>query len=314
MDRFANALEKPSDPTSLRLAWLAGLLDGEGTFLRPPPSSPNCPIVACRMTDRDVVDRVAVCFGTKVLAIDKGRYRTEYAATIKGSRAIEFMADVRPLMSDRRRQAIDTGKRAYVPPLRKLSFELAEEIRRRFAEGDSISSLAHIYEVKPQTIRPILRGEIYASAPLTPWRDLPSDQGDAISLSGFLKAELCWLAGWLEGEGSFLAPPPSDPRRPRISAQSKDKDVVAEASRLCGVTPSRHNPERARLRGWSPTWRLLLRGTRAVLLMQSLNPLLGIRRQRQVESALSARPDLASMEAVGFEPTCPVVARRRLQV
>ncbi len=314
MKRFANALERANDPTSLRLAWLAGLLEGEGTFLRPPPSTPNCPIVACRMTDRDVVERVAACFGTKVLAIDKGRYRTEYAATIKGSRAIEIMADIRPLMGNRRQRAIHAARSAYAPPPRKLNFKAAEEIRHCFIDGESVSSLARTYRVRPQTIRPILRGEIYASAPLAPWRDPPRDSLYAVPPSGFSKAELFWLAGWLEGEGSFLAPPPSDPRRPRISAQAKDKDVVAEASRLCGVTPSRHHPTQARSRGWSPTWRLLLRGTRAALLMDSLKPLLGARRQRQVESALGARPDLASVEAVGFEPTCPVVAQRRLQV
>jgi len=57
------------------------------------------------MTDRDVVERVAKLFGTKVLAIDKGRYRTEYAATLKGSRAVAFMADIKPLMGSRRQRA-----------------------------------------------------------------------------------------------------------------------------------------------------------------------------------------------------------------
>ncbi len=50
------------------------------------------------MTDRDVIEHAAACFGTKVLAIDKGRYRTEYATFAKGSRAVKFMMDMRPLM------------------------------------------------------------------------------------------------------------------------------------------------------------------------------------------------------------------------
>jgi hypothetical protein len=95
--QFANALEVTTDTsTSLRLAWLAGLLEAEGTFLRPPPSMPNCPIVSCRMTDRDVVERAATMFGTAVIAIDKGKYRTEYAATLKGERAVAFMTELKP--------------------------------------------------------------------------------------------------------------------------------------------------------------------------------------------------------------------------
>jgi hypothetical protein len=240
------------------------------------------------MTDRDVIERVAACFGTKVLTIDRGKYRTEYAATIKGSRAVEFMKDVRPLMGDRRQQAIERAIGSYAPPRRKLNYEAAEEIRRRFREGWSVSALGRAYAVRPQTIRPVLRGEIYASAPLRPWLELTRKFPSVVPSSDLSQAELQWLAGWLEGEGSFMAPAPSDPKRPRISAQAKDRDVVAEASRLFGVTPSHCNPERARSRGWSPTWRLLLRGGRATLMMERLKPALGSRRQLQIEAALGA--------------------------
>lgn len=249
---------------------------------------PNCPIVACRMTDQDVVERVAACFGTKVHAIDRGTYRTEYAATIKGSRAVELMADLKPLMGNRRRRAIQDTVSDYTPPHRKLSFEVANEIRGRFAQGESIASLSRAYHVRPQTVRPILRGEIYSSPPLTPWRDAPHDLRAAIPPSGISQAEFYWLAGWLEGEGSFMAPAPSDPRRTRISAQTKDRDVVTEACRLLHVAPSYCSNKRTKSHGWAPTWRLLLRGTRATDIMERLTPILGTRRQRQIAAALSA--------------------------
>ncbi len=287
MPRFANALNRPDDPASLQLAWLAGLLEGEGTFLRPPPSMPNCPIVACRMTDRDIIERVAICFGTQVLAIDKGRYRTEFAATMKGSRAVTFMTDVRSLMGDRRRLAIDAAIQAYDPPRRKLDFEAAEEIRRRSVDGETTSSLARAYRVTPQTIRPILRGEIYASAPPTPWRDaqnLPL----VVPHSDLSQAEIYWLAGWLEGEGSFMAPPPSDPRRPRISAQARDGDVVAEAGRLLTIKPLLDKSSLQRNPTWSAMWRVLLQGRRAVSMMLAIQPLMGARRQQQIHTAIGA--------------------------
>lgn len=150
MAGFANALsERSASYVSKELFWLAGLLEAEGTFLHPPPSMPNCPIVSCRMTDRDVVERVAAMFGTKVVGIDKGQYRTEYAATLKGSGAVTFMTDIRPLMGRRRQGAIDTAIRCYRPPKRKLAFSDAEKIRRRFSNGESESSLARLPQRGP---------------------------------------------------------------------------------------------------------------------------------------------------------------------
>lgn len=123
------------------------------------------------MTDRDVVERVAQQFGTAVMAIDKGKYRTEFAATLKGERAVAFMADIRPWMGTRRQHAIDSAVSCYRPPARKLNFEIAEEIRRRASTGGSVASLAIEYEVARQTIYPILRGEIYRAPPSRPWRN-----------------------------------------------------------------------------------------------------------------------------------------------
>jgi hypothetical protein len=53
----------------LDVAWLAGVLEAEGTFIQPTPSEPRFPIVACQMTDRDVVEQVGSMFGTTVTTI-----------------------------------------------------------------------------------------------------------------------------------------------------------------------------------------------------------------------------------------------------
>jgi hypothetical protein len=132
MNRFANA---EANWRSLDFLWLAGLLEAEGTFLKPPPSSPRSPIVACRMTDRDVIERVADRFGTSIFAFDRGEYRTQYGACAKGSRAVALMRDLRPFMSARRQAAIDTALDLYVPPSYKLNYEVAQEIRERYARA-----------------------------------------------------------------------------------------------------------------------------------------------------------------------------------
>lgn len=289
MAKFANALELDDDsPTSLRLAWLAGLLEGEGTFLRPPPSMPNCPIVSCRMTDRDVVEQVAAQFGPAVMEIDKGEYRTEFAATLKGQGAVALMTDIRPLMGERRQQAIDAALYYYRPPARKLSFDVAKEIRRRFALGESVSSLARNYNVARQTIHPILKGRIYRAPPHRPWRDQLPELPRVDPPPWMSEHELHWLAGWLEGEGSFLAPPPSKPNLPRISGQARDKDVVAEVGRLLQIKPVFDPSGPFRNPNWSPMWRVLVQGRRAITLMLALEPLMGQRRGEKIRAAITA--------------------------
>jgi hypothetical protein len=237
------------------------------------------------MTDRDVVQRAASLFGVAVQANDKGRFRTEYAATVKGSRAIRLMEDIRDLMGARRQIAIDAALVARRAPQRKLSYEICEAIRASLAEGDSVSAVARRFGVARSTIRPVRDGKIYVRPPPRPWRtDGIQVPGKALGMSA---ADLLWLAGWLEGEGSFLAPPPSDPRRPRVVAQSRDLDVVARAAQLVGVSPIPTSDARRRNRGWSLTYEVLKRGQGAVELMRALRPVMGARRQTQIDRALS---------------------------
>jgi hypothetical protein len=150
---FANALLSDGRRPWPTLCWLAGLLEAEGTFLKPLPSSPNLPIVSCRMTDRDVIERVAELLGTSMMAIDKGRYRTEYAAVVKGSRAVALMRDLEPLMGERRSAAIRGAIDRYIPPRRKLSYQSGEAIRRRHADGESAASLSRAFGVTHPSIR-----------------------------------------------------------------------------------------------------------------------------------------------------------------
>jgi hypothetical protein len=270
----------------LELAWLAGLLEAEGTFLRPAPSGRRLPIVACQMTDADVVDRVASDFGTKSATVPRPGRRCVYAAKLKGSRAAALMIDLAPLMGARRTRAIAEALSAYSPPDRKLDYLAAEEIRDLRALGASVSWLARSFCVARSTIRQVLAEAILFEPPVTPWRAQESIAGvtDPANVS---LPEVWWLAGWLEGEGSFLAPPPSDPKRPRVSGVTRDRDVAAEVGRLLGVTPTRSYDRRARRRGWSPTWHVLGRGRPALAWMAALYPLMGTRRRQQIDAARS---------------------------
>ena len=78
-----------------------------------------------------------------------------------------------------------------------------------------------------------------------------------------LRDDLLWLAGLLEGEGSFVKGPPSRPNAIGIAVEMIDEDVVERLANLFRVAlvrlPSRNHK-------WKPTFRVLLRGDRAAAL------------------------------------------------
>ena len=114
--------------------------------------------------------------------------------------------------------------------------------------------------------------------------DLPSGSWPG-TLEGTLNAEIAWLAGLLEGEGSFVAPPPSDPKRVRILIEMADRDVIEKVSVLVGLAYTR--PDR-RKENWRQSYKLTIRRARAIALMRAIYPFMGLRRRGQIERALAS--------------------------
>src|SRR5450759_1986345 len=101
------------------LTWLAGLLEGEGSFLSGPPSKPNRPCISLSMADLDIVQRAAGLVGVR--AIQTRRFPAEesrepiYVIYLYGSRAVTLMLTLRPLMSRRRSTQIGAAVASYIP-------------------------------------------------------------------------------------------------------------------------------------------------------------------------------------------------------
>lgn len=89
--------------------WLVGLLEGEGSFLKPSPSKPNEPKVDIEMKDLDAIRRVAALFGVTYRVRDRHRENTSitYHVRLAGTRAVQLMWAVRPYVCVRRREQID---------------------------------------------------------------------------------------------------------------------------------------------------------------------------------------------------------------
>lgn len=82
------------------VVWLAGLLEGEGTF---DLHRGKYPRVRVAMTDRDVVGRAATLLGARVrLSLKPAPYKASWHAEISGEKASEVMRAVLPHMGARR--------------------------------------------------------------------------------------------------------------------------------------------------------------------------------------------------------------------
>lgn len=203
------------------ISWLAGYLEGEGTFLAPPPSNSSLYRVRVTATDEDVVAHVAATFGSQLVTIKNQRkehWSTIYEATSRGRYAIAWMQRLYPYMGQRRQEKIEL-----------------------------------VLGYKPTTT------------------------ADNVN-------EREWLIGLLEGEGSFMKGPPSEPNKPRIQVQMTDLDVLERAAPLLYskvLGPFKRKNENAKLQ-----YAVKIRGKKAADLMKEMRPHMGIRRQQQIDAAL----------------------------
>lgn len=101
--------------TETELAWLAGILEGEGSFIlstsRWGGRKYRYARIALSMTDRDVVERARLISGADCKlfepAVKKANRKQQYRLWIDGKNAVRLMNLLRPLMGARRRAQID---------------------------------------------------------------------------------------------------------------------------------------------------------------------------------------------------------------
>lgn len=95
--------------TSGDAAWLSGILEGEGWFgeRRGEGRSPR-PIIALKMCDRDIVERVAKLFGGKAVTLTRREIgRNQFTTRAQGEDAISIMQQILPWMGERRSETIE---------------------------------------------------------------------------------------------------------------------------------------------------------------------------------------------------------------
>lgn len=88
------------------IAWIAGLLEGEGCFY----FTASSPVIQLSMTDRDIVVRAAKILGGSGLVRTESRrklgHKDIYTFRVFGKSAVDWMLVIRPLMGVRRSKDI----------------------------------------------------------------------------------------------------------------------------------------------------------------------------------------------------------------
>lgn len=160
-----NVLE---DNSSEDLYWLAGILEAEGSFLKPVPSAPNSPIITIQTTDKDIANKVSILFGVCVSEYQPKKVKKSgelpkrvNIVSLRGKRAVSWMIKLKDLMGQRRQQQIVDAIMAYDPDKEKKAYQaryLLNEEQVRAAEikiknGNSLRSVSRDLNVRHTVLR-----------------------------------------------------------------------------------------------------------------------------------------------------------------
>jgi len=154
----------------LTLHWLAGLLEGEGSFCVGLPSNPGAPFIHVNMADEDVIAKLGGIFEVHYHVSCPKRYREKgwrqaFSVRLTGKRAVELMTLLRPLMGQRRQRQLDRAIADYKGDNRRaLTDEQIEEIRRRSQDGENVLELAKEFRISKSLAYYIRSGYIYKRA------------------------------------------------------------------------------------------------------------------------------------------------------
>jgi len=285
------------------LYWLAGLLEGEGSFVKGPPSNPRCPIVQLQMTDKDVIEHAARLFARCTTPWDRRSARPRrrtYTTKIRGVAAVMVMRTLYQVMGSRRQRQIDVALSGpHAPRARAM---IGDTTCCVIACDRRVRSRGLCRQHYSSWWKSTRRGR-------TP-RYLPVDNlPTAAALSGPLAVtppdddrSIAWLAGLLEGEGTFT----NAGGYPRISATMCDRDVLERAAKIIGIpTVSPKEDARSAERGWTPGFQISITGAGAADWMRRLRSSMGQRRTREIDLAIATYHPIRLTDP---PPSCVVTA------
>jgi hypothetical protein len=141
------------------ILWLAGYLEGEGSFLAGPPTNPNTAIISLQTTDRDIAERIARIFKVKACAcrldLKNPKWKRVYSVRLRGRRAVWMMKQLRPLMGKRRKKQIDFAIKSHELQKMKIGIEGVKNVRTLLDMGYKQREIALLCGISRQYVSDI---------------------------------------------------------------------------------------------------------------------------------------------------------------
>ena len=179
----------------VKLAWLAGLLEGEGSFMisfsRRGDKKYKYARIGIQMTDLDVIEKVRDIFQSKIFTYEQQKRphinssKTMYRLWLDGKNAVELMKLVCPFMGKRRRSQInvvlsqhgtfeireydDNPEKAFTDRAynKKMNEKTVMSVRKDYKDGmKNFTELGKKYGVHRGTIREVVTGRSWRHLPL----------------------------------------------------------------------------------------------------------------------------------------------------
>lgn len=151
--------------TDIEIAWVAGLLEGEGSFLTKSGGRYSA-VVKCQMADKDVLDHLQRILDCGLIHACKTRnenHKPTWVWTVQGDQAVEVMASTLPFMFSRRTEQIEEALRVHLDRKKLVEDEKLKKILRNqlisqeYAEGElTYRDLGTKYGVSRETVRRIV--------------------------------------------------------------------------------------------------------------------------------------------------------------
>jgi transposase len=150
--------------------WLAGYLEGEGSFLSGPPSEPHMCALQVTTTDEDVIKFIGEKWGVKYHPCSKRKshHKQAYIIRKRGSGAVEIMLQIRMHMSKRRQSQIDNAIGSYRVVKRNTNSKLTPEdivvIRNMRLENMKTREIAKQFNINHSVVSRICNNKSHKMA------------------------------------------------------------------------------------------------------------------------------------------------------
>lgn len=154
---------------------------------------------------------------------------------------------------------------------------------------------AHVIRALAPLMSPLRRNQIERALEKhhprrrRPVAELITDGSDLTWEAANTESRVAWLAGFLEGEGSFVSARFDGHSYPRVQMTMCDRYVLDRAMTLM---PSSHiyavTDKRGLERGWSEAWMVSVNGPPAASVMRAVLPWMGSRRTKAIDRSLAA--------------------------